>query len=477
MAQQESRKQNPAGIRLLILYFLLFFNFFFIYAKIEDDIEMSFSSGPLFIDSFFEVKIKLDESSLYSYRSSDTPRLIILDDEEVLEFVDSSISSLYGGVLITNKYKLKKIGYFELIPYLSSGNHQTKLKSFSIHVEPPALSTETLFKWKILDAGNYSSVDKIIQGEKYLIVLTGLFYDYFQPSGKTSGLEINCKAPEHSILETAKNIDLKTYESAETGWRAVASFFWTPLEAGERSLPVPQISISSSEKNIHKIYMSEKKVFVYKGKAIGFEETPEEKEACASLIPALQSQKDLTMQKSSIDILADFEKRTEKALQIAELRSKEANRLFPGEIKRLRLEYEKSLGLSKTFPVHSSILKKILYVLFFILVLGTVYFIVFYKRKNILLIMFFAGGLIAVSVLSLILFFYSGRYKRAVYIPTNHYEASVVYHIPEKSGTIVSSLQIGETLIIKQRTKDWFFVEKNDGTGGWQKKSEFIISD
>jgi len=97
----------------------------------------------------------------------------------------------------------------------------------------------------------------------------------------------------------------------------------------------------------------------------------------------------------------------------------------------------------------------------------------FYKRKNILLIMFFAGGLIAVSVLSLILFFYSGRYKRAVYRPTDIYEASVVYHIPEKSGTIVSSLQIGETLIIKQRTKDWFFVEKNDGTGGWQKKSIF----
>lgn len=477
MVEQRARKQISRSIRLLILCFLLFFNFFFIYARVENDIEISFSSGPLFIDSFFEVKIKLDESSLYYYQSSDIPRLIILDDEEALEFLDSSINSLYGGVLITNKYKLKKIGSFELIPYLSSGKQQAKLNSFSIQVEPPTLSSETMFKWKILNAGDYSSVDKIIQGQRYLIVLTGLFYDYLQPSGKTSGLEINCQAPEYSILETVQNIDLNSYETVEPGWRSVGCFFWTPLEAGERSLPVPQITISSSEKPARKIYMGEKKVFVYKGKVKLLEKTSEEKEASASLVYALQPQKDFTIHKSSANLLENFEQKNEKALKIAELRSKEAYRLFPGEIKRLRLEYEKSLSLSNSFPVRSLIFQRILYGLLFLLGFGTISFIVFCKRKNIWPIIFFIGVLVVAASLILILFFHSGRYERAVYRPTNFYDEAVVYHIPEKNGTIVSSLQIGETVIIKQRTKDWFFIEKNDGTGGWQKKSDFIISD
>ena len=133
MAKERARKQAASGIRLLILFFLFSFYSGYIYAEVEEDLELSFSSSPLFIDSVFEVKIKLDE---YSYKSSDEPKLIILDEDEALEFLDSSINSLYGGILITNKYKLKKVGNFELIPHLSLGKNQTKLKNFSIQVEP-----------------------------------------------------------------------------------------------------------------------------------------------------------------------------------------------------------------------------------------------------------------------------------------------------------------------------------------------------
>lgn len=476
MAKERARKQAASGIRLLILFFLFSLHPGFIYAGIEKDPELSFSSGPLFIDSVFEIKIKLDE---YSSRSSDEPKLIILDEDSVLEFLDSSINSLYGGILITNRYKLKKIGNFELIPYLSLGKYQTKLKKFSIQVEPPALSKDTMFKWKILDAVSYSPVKKIIQGKKYLIVLMGFFYDYVQTEGRTSGLDINCQAPEDSIFEAAVSIkesDTSKIEHTiidETGWKAVSYFFWTPLKVGDIGLPVAQISIASESKDSRKIYVKEQRVNVIKG-SLGQEKiSDDEKKAYETLGPALNTKKNELGQTKLKNHKENFEEKKEKALLIAELRTKEAGSFFPGKIKNQRLEYEKELNLKESFAVRSVILKKILWFLFFILLLLSSYFFL-YKKKNIVFKLFL---ILSLGLISAIIFLYSRQYERAVYRPLNYDESYLLYHIPETSGTIVSSLEIGETVIIKQKTSEWFFIEKKDGTGGWQKKNGFIITD
>ncbi|UTC68427.1 MULTISPECIES: hypothetical protein [unclassified Treponema] len=474
MARQNTRKQTTFGIRLLIILFILFFYSAYAHAGIEEDINLSFSSSPLFIDSVFEVKIKLDETSLYYYKSSDIPKLIILDESEALEFLDSGISSLYGGILITNKYKLKKIGNFELIPYLSLGNYQTKLNTFSIKVEPPALSTDTMFKWKILEADTYSSVKEIVQGKKYLIVLIGFFYDHFRDAGKSSVLDVNCRTPENSILEEADALKMNNSAIEETGWRAVSYFFWTPLKAGKIGLPAPQISIASESKVSRKIYVREQIVTVTKGFVKPSEESDEEKKALESLKPALTVKNNSAAQNDSDNYKKDFEEKISKAEMIAEMRTKEAGLFFTGQIKNKRLEYEKELNLKDGFPVRSSIFKKGLWVVFFILSVAEIYFFIFFKKKNMMTKIFLMGGLILISVF---IFFYSGQYERAVYRPTDRDEEPLVYHIPEKNGTVVSSLKIGETVIIKQKTSEWFFIEKKDGTGGWQKRCEFIISD
>lgn len=476
MAKERARKQTASVIRLLILFFLFSFYSGYTYAEVEEDLELSFSSSPLFIDSVFEVKIKLDE---YSYKSSDEPKLIILDENSVLEFLDSGINSLYGGILITNKYRLKKIGSFELIPYLSLGKNQTKLKNFSIQVQPPALSKDTMFKWKILDAVSYSSVENIVQGKKYLIVLMGFFYDYFQGEGRASGLDINCQAPEDSLLENAVSITkfstvkIEPITFDETGWKAVASFLWTPLKAGNIGLPVPQISIASESKGSRKIYISEQRVNVIEGSIEQEKISDDEKKAYESLGLALNTKKNELGQTKLKNHKENFEEKKEKALLIAELRKKEAGSFFPIKIKNQRLEYEKDLNLKESFAVRSAILKKILWFLFFILLLLSSYFFL-YKKKNIGFKIFL---ILSFSLISALIFLYSRQYERAVYRPLNYDESYLLYHIPETSGTIVSSLEIGETVIIKQKTSEWFFIEKKDGTGGWQKKSGFIITD
>ncbi len=476
MAKERARKQAASGIRLLILFFLFSFYSGYIYAEVEEDMELSFSSSPLFIDSVFEVKIKLDE---YSFRSSDVPKLIILDEDEALEFLDSGINSLYGGILITNKYRLKKIGNFELIPYLSLGKKQTKLKNFSIQVEPPALSKDTMFKWKILDAVSYSPVENIVQGKKYLIVLMGFFYDYFQGEGRASGLDINCQAPEYSLLETAAGIKksgtskIERATLDETGWKAVACFLWTPLKAGDISLPVPQISIASESKSSRKIYVREQRVSVLEGSIEQEKISDDEKKAYESLSLALNTKKNELSKTKLKNHKENFEEKKEKASLIAELRTKESDSLFPRKIKNQRLEYEKDLNLKESFAVRSAILKKILWFLFFILLLLSSYFFL-YKKKNIGFKIFL---ILSLGLISALIFLYSRQYERAVYRPLNYDESYLLYHIPETSGTIVSSLEIGETVIIKQKTSEWFFIEKKDGTGGWQKKSSFIITD
>ena len=476
MAKERTGKQAASGIRLLILFFLFSFYAGYIYAEIEEDMELSFSSSPLFIDSVFEVKIKLDE---YSYKSSDEPKLIILDEDEALEFLDSSINSLYGGILITNKYRLKKIGRFELIPHLSLGKNQTKLKNFSIQVQPPALSKDTMFKWKILDAVSYSPVENIVQGKKYLIVLMGFFYDHFQGGSRASGLDINCQAPEYSLLENAVSITkfstvkIEPITFDETGWKAVAFFLWTPLKAGNIGLPVPQISIASGSKDSRKIYVREQRVNVIEGSLEQEKMSDDEKKAYESLGLVLNTKKNEISQTKMKNHKENFEEKKEKASLIAELRKKEAGSFFPIKLKNQRLEYEKDLNLKESFAVRSAILKKILWFLFFILLVLSSYFFL-YKKKNIGFKIFF---ILSLGLISALIFLYSRQYERAVYIPLNYDESYLLYHIPETSGTIVSSLEIGETVIIKQKTSEWVFIEKKDGTGGWQKKSGFVITD
>ena len=476
MAKERARKQAASGIRLLILFFLFSFYSGYIYAEVEEDMELSFSSSPLFIDSVFEVKIKLDE---YSYKSSDEPKLIILDEDEALEFLDSTINSLYGGILITNKYRLKKIGNFELIPYLSLGKNQTKLKNFSIQVEPPALSKDTMFKWKILDAVSYSPVENIVQGKKYLIVLMGFFYDHFQGEGRASGLDINCQAPEDSLLENAVSITkfstvkIEPITFDETGWKAVASFLWTPLKAGNIGLPMPQISIASESKDSRKIYVREQRVNVIEGSLEQEKISDDEKKAYESLGLALNTKKNELVQTKLKNHKENFEEKKDRALLIAELRTKESDSLFPRKIKNQRLEYEKDLSLKESFAVRSAILKKILWFLFFIFLLLSSYFFL-YKKKNIGFKIFL---ILSLGLISAFIFLHSRQYERAVYRPLNYDEPYLLYHIPETNGTVVSSLEIGETVIIKQKTSEWVFIEKKDGTGGWQKKSGFIITD
>jgi len=105
----------------LIIPFLLFFCFGFAHAGIEEDSQLSFSSNPLFMDSVFEIKIKLDDSLLHyhssagSAGSADVPKLIIVDDFERALLEPGEIFGYFSEIIAQSNTKVIFIGNEEKI--------------------------------------------------------------------------------------------------------------------------------------------------------------------------------------------------------------------------------------------------------------------------------------------------------------------------------------------------------------------------
>ncbi len=175
----------------------------------------------------------------------------------------------------------------------------------------------------------------------------------------------------------------------------------------------------------------------------------------------------------------NFEEKKEIALQIAQLRLEEAKKIYSKNRKK-RIDLEKQLQIYNSFPVHSYIIKKtsICLIFIFIFVIGFI-FILNSKKKikaiSFLIFLFVIPAIIYISLYSY--FFKQDKYKTAIYIPKDKNSSYYIYHIPEETGTVLAYINIGETIIIKQQTNNWIFIEKTDGTGGWQKKENFLLCD
>ena len=469
MAELSTRKKS-ARIRLLITC-CVFFKFM-VYAQDKIPPQIQIQNEILFLNSFFSVEIKLDNNSAYAGSLVNFPQLLI--EDESLELVESGASKLYDGILIKNKYRLKKTGKFTLAPKLVIGKKVTALKTFSIHIEPPELSQSTNFKWEIFSLNNELSPEIII-GVKYKIILFGFFY---LPNEKANALlhwDVNCQAPENAILELCIAEDLNSSYSNNDGWHPVACFYWTPLADKELSLPTPVLSATMYSKPIEKIFVPEEKIFVHNVINTSLNESSDDETALQTLAKTFGSDSTASLpQKTEIDFIT----LTEKAKQIAALRLRESEFIFPLKIKAQRIKIEKELNIENTFPVYSVLLRQISFVFVFLFIFFICFIFVLNKRKKrkhftFLIIAFIIPALLSIVMYSY--FFVTGRYKTAVYIPTDKNNPAYIYQIPELSGTPSGELKIGETVIIKKKNIPWIYVEKNDKTGGWKNISEFIV--
>ncbi len=470
MAKYKCNGKSSACIRLLILFFIVFN--LFLYGENNFPVNIEYTDEPLFIDSYFAVHITLNET-LRDYKNKLQFSKLHIEDP-CLEFIETETEKLYNGIIIKNKYKLKKAGIFVLKPKLKSGSWIIKLKDFSITVEPPILSAKTEFKWKIFSEKN-KQIKAALQGKTYLLVLTGFFYN---PNTEKNNhiSEILCQAPENSILEVCSINDVPVTPPQDYGWQNLACFYWTPIAVGEQPLPEPNLIIKANDKSPERIIISSETIFVYPAASLQKKENTEALIANESLRHALDSN---SVKKNNLNFLnSDFEIIKTKAAKIADLRLKESKQLFTFKIKNNRLNIEKELGIKESFTVYPVFLKKISFILSFFFIFLSCFVVALNKIKKRKL---FSFSIVLFIVPALFLFcihaylFADSYYQKAVYVPQDTSTVNFIYHIPELSGTAASELKPGETVIIKKKTGLWVYVEKTDKTGGWKLIKDFII--
>lgn len=449
-------------IRLLTFLFACF-----LFAQEEEFAEINYASGILFLDSPFFIEIRLNDSSSEYHVFANKPELKI--EENNLQLEHSEIISAYGGLIIKNKYKINNIGKFEITPYIISKQNKKKLKTFSIRVEPPKLSVNTKFRWKIFSDKNIIA-DKVFQGKSYSLILEGFFYS--EKHEKNYESDINYKTPENSILENISLEDLNIKTEEEMGWVKISAFAWTPLKSGWQKLPASVIYTDIKNKNNESINIAEEDIFVNKAVKSNQNKTYEEITAEHILKKALEIQTKKDTEKINRK-KTNFDDRKKIAEKIFDLRNKESNSIFSNTAKNKRIELEASLGFDKTFQIYPSALKKITAAIFFFFILLTA--TIFTKKKNAKNIIFIFLFTALCSLGCSIYLFIDGKNLRAVYIPSNEKDNNFIYHIPEFSGTVAGEIYIGETVLILRNSGTWFYIQKKDGTGGWLNQEDFFI--
>ena len=470
MAKYGARPKT-SSVRLLAAG-LFFFISGFVFSQEVKFAEVKYGEAPLFLNSYFFVEVKLNDGFPDYYKFLKSPELKI--EEDALYFESSTVSSAYGGLIIKNKYTLKKIGRFKLEPKIVSKKNKMKLDTFYVKVEPPPLSAHTVFRWKIFsdisDIDTDKTADTVMQGIFYTIVLEGFFYSDSDKDAPV--LNINCSPPENTLLKeiTADDFTLKPVSAA--GWKKAAFFSWVPLKAGHQQLPEPVITVKKPGANVTRISMNRETIFVNANtkQFDGSDKiTAEEKDAQKSLRQAMEIKKE-SPELHTADIKNNFETKKWIALEIAELRQKENRSFFSNAARLERIKHEKELDFDNTFPVYSSYLKKITFAVFLFLVLLIAVIRVKKKRYSILSI----GAALCFFGLSVYLFA-EGKNARAVFVPDSEQGEAVLYHIPEVSGTAAGELLIGETVLIVRDIGEWVYVRKNDGMGGWFQKKYLVI--
>ncbi len=483
MYNEIKRRKKIFYQRLLILSIIFLFFSQFIFSENNNDnnfLEITYISKECFLNSKFTIELKVNEKHKNYKKIVKKPNISIKND--ALSLTETKITSVYSGLLIKNTYLLTKTGEYNLKPYIDLENQKINLKKININILAPQLSKETQFKWLVLTEDNLKITKDIQQGKRYIILLAGFFHN-----DTNLKLNISSKTPENAILEISKihlekeklNKKLKDYFKKES-WNFINSFYWTPLKNSTLLLPECNIIFKTESGKYKKIIIESQKIDIKKTKKQDKTLTTEEIISNKSLELA-KKKKEINNEDNKLKkIFSNFDNKKIKAKKIAKLRKKETQSFLFSDEKIKRIVIEEELGFYETIKTKSYLLQKIIILISFVLSFIIILILLDKSKKQIKKLIFFSILLfipIIISTSIYIFFMQKNKYKTAVYIPKNKDSSFYIYHIPEETGSILSYIEIGETVIIKQETEKWICIQKKDGTSGWQKKENFEICD
>ncbi len=497
---------------------LLFFGILpAVYAEIHipltDTIEITVKNAILSIDDELEIETVVYHSSDKNNGYFVPVRFMLEENDEYSECIKSTRNADEERTILNTVYTMKKTGTLTFSSaFVDIGIDKKIIPPFTVTVHAPPLSENTEFSWRISSLNGKTYLNEPpVQGESYLLFLTA---DFFFPDELTDNdvtadktvsdkpntdmqnaenfnhsktnpdrflqqlppelRSIECPAPENAAVDPfhpdrsfsypnsalqhtggqqhtsgQPQID-QTQEISEPPHHILAVFTWTPFFDGEQPLPEAKIQFASG-----KTVFTEPDVRIIQQK----EKTTVKKTATAEKKhPAFSKPKPVVQQRSGSENTAEL---TAVARKIADYRAKELHAIFSAELRIERKKLEASLNLSEVQPLYPLILWRSAGVATLVC---SLFLLIFLRLKKMLLSIIFSGAVLGCGITAFNLYRDAVQPKGICIIGG---EESALRHIPERTGSSIRQLAIGEGVAIETETPEWYFVKTQNGVSGW----------
>lgn len=460
MGEKHYRKYRQTSKRLLTVVYILFAVPLFAQNMNIEEFTIHCEPMQIMQNDILTITLKVSPEKI-----GEDAFFSVSNSENVLEFIQGTKTHNGKILVIKNQYRViqNHAGNIVLTPYIKKNNGQIiNLSQLEITLLYRPISNETLFEWDICEIENpQMKKTYITQGEPSLLQLYGLFSN--NPQGDTI-YALNIKPVKTALFKKKHHYGFSAVSPLQR--TLLAEFVWTPLFSGLVDLPIADILIKG--KTNYVIQSTLKSVFVHSV------DSPLQSNS-ESFSPGIRNAfiDSTEKQDGRIRIPVTDDKHVIAAKKIASLRKLEIKRFFVYSFRKERMVLEKSLGIKKSFfsfSISHAYLFFVAAILFFIP--ASVLLVLKLSKKNNL-----SFSILICALLALV-FFAAGTYtavqsQKKMAVCTC--KKTNVHTIPEINGSILASLNIGETVLVKKETHAWLFVRRHDGTTGWIQKEHTDI--
>lgn len=461
MEKQQFSAKFKQSRRLLIVILILFAqNLIFsqvLNSRIIRNLKIVPQTENLFTetDILFTLEIPYAQISDIYYDIQTTP--------EKVHFKSSRQTKIYNqkdGVLIELWFSFDENGTYNLPPMILKYNNRTfyiPFNSVKIQTSPKKILPQLVIEFEdgkqiILNKNKFLKADKIVLNSGKV----SNFSVYVKNALQVMSFEY--KISKNSILSEVEKVQefKENFSENKLSFESIpiGKFSIIPLEKGNQLFPEFSVSVVSYSGQRQTILISD---FYYdtisENLKSDLKENPEQKFPYAFVELSEDAEK---ISKKKIT--------KEDCIKIAELRTNEKKSNFFLKDRKIRKDFEKSLGLTNTKNENYSIIFLTCSIFSVFLLIFSVFFAI---RKKKVFSVSFLFLCFAFSIFSL--------YYR---IDLNR-ESAVIFdgklrNVPEKSVDAITSVENGQKVMILQSAGNWLFVEF-ENISGWTTKENVVF--
>lgn len=431
MERTKHGKNSKKCVRLLVLVFLLSI----IFISFDNDaLAITVSDTAITTEQTVTIEIKIARDSYRNMLS--VKNVLTLKSDASFEINTYELKEYNNIVEGLFEITISSLGESRFDVLLNDKKiNQTPIKIFTVY---PDIQSSTEFMWKIFTDDGTEITPPIIQGKKYFFVLYGAYHT-------TAHKIIDLSFEQSDTMLIEKN---NTVQIPHDFLTQVAAFECVPLHYDEVQVPIVRITYATPLK-------AENIVSTARLSVSSIPNDSAENEAVIPAISLDDKPKHVThkplVKKNSADKMST-------AYQLYQLRSAAAKKFLHVETLTKIKQCENDLDIKKSFfPIRKQLMRIALILLCCISAT-----LILVCRSKKLFVVFFSC-VVLISIIGC--FKINGDTYGVIYA---EYPVTLA-SIPEQNAQRTVELQLGETVLIKNKTDEWCYVETCTDNSGWIK--------